>query len=106
MLSMLNQNWLRLDHIEFLLCWVFECGRRLRPCALEKVLDCFQLLFALTQLLNFFNLHFYFFMLTSFCRRSHAITFQYRRMESNIFKKLGKQPDGRLLQKHGSAVEW
>lgn len=100
MLSMLNENWLRLDHIEFLLCWVFECGRRLCPCALEKVLDCFQLLFALTQLLNFFNLQF-FFHVTSFCRRSHASTFQYRRMESNIFKKLAKQPDGRLLQKHG-----
>ncbi len=63
-LSMLNENWLRLDRIEFLLCWVFECGRRLCPCALEKVLDCFQLLFALTQLLNFFDLHFFiFFML-------------------------------------------
>jgi hypothetical protein len=56
MLSMINENWLRLDQ----LCWVFECGRRLCPCALEKVLDCFQLLFALTQLLNFFNLHFFF----------------------------------------------
>jgi hypothetical protein len=44
---------------------------------------------------------FIFFHVTSFCRRSHASTFQYRRMESNIFKKLAKQPDGRLLQKHG-----
>lgn len=58
---MLNENCLRLDHIEFLLCWVFECGRRLCPCALEKVLDCFQLLFALTHMLNFFDLHFFFF---------------------------------------------
>jgi hypothetical protein len=39
-------------------------------------------------------------------KRYHASTFQYRRMESNIFKKLAKQPDDRLLQKHGSVVEW